>query len=58
MYAECHKLALYAGCDYAECHYAERSGAFKSYDQPYLEVFSRNSASKAPGTNYINLLKL
>jgi len=23
MYAECHKLALYAECRYAECHYAK-----------------------------------
>jgi hypothetical protein len=30
MYAECHKLALYTECRYAECHNAESYGAFLS----------------------------
>ncbi len=29
VYAECHKLALFAKCRYGECHYGECRGAIK-----------------------------
>jgi hypothetical protein len=63
MYTECHKLAIYAECHNAECHYAECDYdecrvAFKFYGQPYLEVFSRNSATKPPRTYYISVSKM
>ncbi len=50
MYAECHKLALYAECHYAEHNYTERRALSFQHKSCFVGICKRESATVGAAT--------